>query len=175
MSEFLKYATVCVLVVVVAAYCVYFSGILTGEDSSPAPEKQRAADVAAPAPEKQRAADLAADPADPNGLQEFRELLAALDSRSIDQLNAFLAVHGSGFYAQVARVEVAKLSAAKTSAPAATVSSREFPQGKAESDDKPQAPPSPDMEVGSLKETAPADPVAVRARGRFLGHGITPL
>src|SRR5450432_1105423 len=90
-----------------------------------------------PAPETEVASLPRAD------ADEMQEFLTALDSRSIDRWNAFLAVHRGDAYAEAAREEVAKLiAAAKATAPAAEVLSGVSPNGKATSGNEPQAPPS---------------------------------
>src|SRR6516164_3736325 len=99
MSALLK--SLIVLLLIVGAG-VYVNGLLTDEGLAPAPVKPWAK-------------------ADPNEIQDF---MAALDSRSVDGWNAFLAIHKGGVYAQMARTEVEKLlAAAKTTTPAAEVSS----------------------------------------------------
>ena len=130
MSALLK-SLIVLLLIVGAGYGVYVSGLLTDEGLAPAPVKPWANNGLV----------------DPNEIQDF---MAALDSRSVDGWNAFLAIHKRGVYAQRARTEVEKLLvAAKTTTPAAEVSSGTL-EGKAASENAPAPLPSAKTEVTSL-------------------------
>ena len=117
-----------ILVAIVAGYFAYVSKVVREEDSASVPTDDK----------------------------ERQEFVSAVDSRSIDRLNAFLTVHGNDYYAQVVRKEVAKLLGMKANAPPGKALGGAAAVGETASQKAPAGEPSAETAVTAAPERAPA-------------------